>query len=119
MRTTLTIDDDIAAERVALGVGMLAGSLFFSISPDAADHKILLYLEDEKQKIDVRDQMDGIVAHFVHSRDAAHMMLTVNRLHGLGLRHFAMVHDSYGVHASDVGKVIGRQGSTAKPSARF
>jgi DNA-directed RNA polymerase, mitochondrial len=30
------------------------------------------------------------------------MMLTVNRLHSMGLRHFAMVHDSYGVHASDV-----------------
>ena len=30
------------------------------------------------------------------------MMLTVNRLHSEGLRHFAMVHDSYGVHASDV-----------------
>jgi DNA-directed RNA polymerase len=30
------------------------------------------------------------------------MMLTTNRLHALGLRHFAMVHDSYGVHACDV-----------------
>jgi DNA-directed RNA polymerase len=34
--------------------------------------------------------------------DAAHMMLTVNRLHAEGLRHFAMVHDSYGVHACDI-----------------
>ena len=30
------------------------------------------------------------------------MMRTVNRLHGEGIRHFAKVHDSYGVHASDV-----------------
>ena len=30
------------------------------------------------------------------------MMLTVNRLYAEGLRHFAMVHDSYGVHACDV-----------------
>ena len=30
------------------------------------------------------------------------MMLTVNRLHCDGLRHFAMIHDSYGVHACDV-----------------
>ena len=30
------------------------------------------------------------------------MMLTVNRLHSEGLRHFAMVHDSFGVHACDV-----------------
>src|SRR5205085_10568820 len=40
--------------------------------------------------------------HLVHSLDAAHMMLTVNRLHSCGLRHFAMVHDSFGVHAGDV-----------------
>ena len=46
--------------------------------------------------------MDGIVAHLVHSMDAAHMMRTINRLHAEGIRHFAMVHDSYGVHASDV-----------------
>ena len=30
------------------------------------------------------------------------MMLTVNRLHSQGVRHFAMVHDSFGVHASDI-----------------
>jgi DNA-directed RNA polymerase len=67
-----------------------------------ADHKILVYSDDDKQKIDVRKQMDGIVAHLVHSMDAAHMMQTTNRLHAEGLRHFAMVHDSYGVHACDV-----------------
>jgi DNA-directed RNA polymerase, mitochondrial len=67
-----------------------------------ADRMILVYHYDEKQKIDVRKQVDGIVAHLVHSMDAAHMMLTVNRLHAEGLRHFAIVHDSYGVHACDV-----------------
>ncbi len=55
-----------------------------------------------RTKIDVRKQVDGIVAHLVHSMDAAHMMLTINRLHAEGIRHFAMVHDSYGVHACDV-----------------
>jgi DNA-directed RNA polymerase len=67
-----------------------------------ADRTILVYHYDEKQKIDVRAQVDGVVAHLVHSMDAAHMMSTVNRLHAVGLRHFAMVHDSYGVHACDV-----------------
>ena len=46
--------------------------------------------------------MDGIVAHLVHSMDAAHMMRTINRLYAEGIRHFAMVHDSYGVHACDI-----------------
>jgi DNA-directed RNA polymerase len=30
------------------------------------------------------------------------MMRTVHRLHALGVRHFAMVHDSFGAHASDI-----------------
>jgi DNA-directed RNA polymerase len=67
-----------------------------------ADRMNLVYQQDEKRKIDVRKQVDGIVAHLVHSMDAAHMMLTINRLYAEGIRHFAMVHDSYGVHACDV-----------------
>jgi DNA-directed RNA polymerase len=67
-----------------------------------ADHRIKVYRDDDKRKIDVRKQMDGIVAHLVHSMDASHMMRTINRLYAEGLRHFAMVHDSYGVHACDV-----------------
>jgi len=30
------------------------------------------------------------------------MMLTVHRLLSEGVRHFAMVHDSFGVHACDI-----------------
>ena len=67
-----------------------------------ADHSLVLHEQDERRKIDVRKQADGIVPHFVHSYDAAHMMLTTNSLHAQGIRHFAMVHDSYGVHACDV-----------------
>jgi len=67
-----------------------------------ADHSLVLREQDERRKIDVRKQADGIVAHLVHSFDAAHMMLTVHRLFTLGIRHFAMVHDSFGVHAADV-----------------
>ncbi len=67
-----------------------------------ADSTFTIYADDEKRKIDWRKQVDGIVAHFVHSMDAAHMMLTINRLYAEGLRHFAMVHDSFGVHACDI-----------------
>src|SRR6266581_3170730 len=58
-----------------------------------ADHMILVHRDDDKHKIDVRKQVDGIVAHLVHSMDAAHMMRTINRLYAEGIRHFAMVHD--------------------------
>jgi DNA-directed RNA polymerase len=67
-----------------------------------SDWTFVLYEQDETRKIDVRKQVDGIVAHFVHSLDAGHMMLTVIRLVAEGLRHFAMVHDSFGVHACDI-----------------
>jgi DNA-directed RNA polymerase len=67
-----------------------------------ADRRLLIYQEDETRKIDARKQADGIVAHLVHSMDAAHMMLTIHRLHCAGLSHFAMVHDSFGVHAADI-----------------
>jgi len=67
-----------------------------------SDRTLIVYQEDETRKIDSRKQADGIVAHLVHSLDAAHMMLTVNRLHTEGVHHFAMVHDSFGVHASDM-----------------
>jgi DNA-directed RNA polymerase len=53
-------------------------------------------------KIDLTDAANGIVANLVHSLDAAHMMLTVCALYEKGLRDFAMVHDSYAVHAADV-----------------
>jgi DNA-directed RNA polymerase len=67
-----------------------------------ADHTILVHQQDDKRKIDMRKRVDGIVAHLVHSMDAAHMMRTIIRLYAEGIRHFAMVHDSYGVHACDV-----------------
>jgi len=70
-----------------------------------ADHTFVVYQEDETRKIDARKQADGIVAHLVHSLDAAHMMRTTNRLHAEGLRHFAMVHDSFGVHAADIDRL--------------
>ena len=67
-----------------------------------SDWTFVLHEEDATRKVDVRKQVDGIVAHFVHSLDASHMMLTVNRLVALGIHHFAMVHDSFGVHACDI-----------------
>lgn len=50
-------------------------------------------------------QLTAIGANFVHSLDAAHMMLTINRLldeDASRFHDFAMDHDGYGVHACDV-----------------
>src|SRR5579862_7832449 len=56
-----------------------------------SDCTLVVYQEDETRKIDLRKQVDGIVAHLVHSLDATHMMLTMVRLLAEGIRHFAMV----------------------------
>ena len=70
------------------------------------------YDRNKPLKLDEGAQGRGIVPNFVHSLDSTHMMLTVNALHRKGFQHFAMVHDSYGVHASDVdelNKVLRKQ----------
>jgi DNA-directed RNA polymerase len=62
----------------------------------------LLVFEDNSKGEFAQKQINAISPNFVHSIDAAHMMLTVRRLRQTGIQHFAMVHDSFGVHASDV-----------------
>lgn len=54
------------------------------------------------KEIDRRRQASSSGPHFVHSYDAACMMLTVNRCYDLGIRTFQMVHDSYGTLAADM-----------------
>lgn len=44
----------------------------------------------------------GIIANFVHSMDAAHLIKVVNALEAKGISQIAVVHDSYGVHADKV-----------------
>jgi DNA-directed RNA polymerase, mitochondrial len=70
-----------------------------------ANHTLKLHQEDETRKIDPRKMADGVVAHLVHSLDASHMMRTIHRLVGEGICHFAMVHDSFGVHACDIDRL--------------
>ena len=56
-------------------------------------------LHKESERLDRDAQMLGVSPNFVHSLDAACLMLTVNRALDEGIEDFAMVHDSYGVLA--------------------
>tara|TARA_R110002020_G_scaffold168090_1_gene356755 strand:+ start:8941 stop:11397 length:2457 start_codon:yes stop_codon:yes gene_type:complete len=56
-------------------------------------------------QLDPNRAQNGISPNFIHSLDAACAQLTVGRLHDEGVRDFAMVHDSYGVHARFVPKL--------------
>jgi len=50
-------------------------------------------------------QKTAFPPNFIHSLDAAHLMLTINRCQQLGVEDFVAVHDSFGTHACDVAKL--------------
>ncbi len=49
--------------------------------------------------LDKRRSVNGASPNFVHSLDAAAMTLTICKALDVGIRDYAMIHDSYGVHA--------------------
>lgn len=63
---------------------------------------VYLTMYQDKDNLDRRKQSSGIAPNFVHSCDAAHMMLTVVRAKQAGIDNFAMIHDSFGTTAGDV-----------------
>jgi DNA-directed RNA polymerase len=63
--------------------------------------RVVISTSVEGTKLDSRRQALGISPNFVHSCDAAHLMLTVCTSLDNGIADFAMIHDSYGVHAAD------------------
>lgn len=63
---------------------------------------VYLTMYADKDNLDRRRQSSGIAPNYVHSCDAAHMMLTVVRAKQAGIDNFAMIHDSFGTTAGDV-----------------
>lgn len=65
--------------------------------------RLQLTLKIESRKIDGRKQSSSVAPNFVHSLDATHLMMVSNTLGDSGVTEsFAMIHDSFGVHACDV-----------------
>ena len=58
--------------------------------------------EEDNHRLDSRRQTNGISPNWVHANDGCHLRMTVNLAFDNGVTHFAMVHDSFGCHASDV-----------------
>lgn len=63
---------------------------------------VYLTMYRDKDKLNRRKQSQGIAPNFVHSCDAAHLMLTVVRASQENLNNFSMIHDSFGTTAGDV-----------------
>ena len=49
-----------------------------------------------------KKSVQGMAPNFVHSIDAAHMMMSFNKASERGVTHFHAIHDSYGTHACDM-----------------
>ncbi|WEM05505.1 RNA polymerase [Ralstonia phage BOESR1] len=62
---------------------------------------IYLVMNKERDELDKRKQGQGISPNFVHSCDAAHLMLTVVRASQKGITNFSVIHDSFGTNAGD------------------
>ena len=58
--------------------------------------------EDLMDKMNKRGQRNGISPNVVHSLDSCHLRMTVNLARENGVTHFAMIHDNFGCHASDI-----------------
>lgn len=56
-------------------------------------------------QLDARKMVNGIAPNYIHSLDAVLMFRTVERLLTRGVSSFALIHDSYGVHAADTEKL--------------
>jgi DNA-directed RNA polymerase len=65
--------------------------------------RVRLTLRVESREVDKRKHSLSVAPNFVHSLDATHLMMVVNRLAEEQVtKSFAMIHDSFGVHACDV-----------------
>ncbi len=61
------------------------------------------YVTERTGKLDTKKQAAGIAPNFVHSLDASHMQMTVNAAHDAGIKHYLMIHDSYGCPIAQAG----------------
>lgn len=66
----------------------------------ALQGRLQLILQEPTDKLDRKAQANGISPNFVHSCDAAHMMLCTARAEQEGIHSFAMIHDSFGTTAA-------------------
>lgn len=61
--------------------------------------KTTISVAEEGPKVDRRAQAQGISPNFIHSLDACHLRMVVMQAFEEGMSDFALVHDSFGVHA--------------------
>lgn len=69
--------------------------------------KMRVRLRDETDQVDARRTAQAISPNYIHSMDAAHLQLTVDKaVTERPGTSFAMIHDSFGTHAADIGFLL-------------
>ncbi len=77
-----------------------------SLSDDATPTTLAGYLERPgRATMDSRKSGNAIAPNFIHSLDAAHLMLTINAASLEGIDDVAVIHDSFGTHAADTDRL--------------
>tara|TARA_R110001606_G_scaffold395627_1_gene568217 strand:- start:734 stop:3208 length:2475 start_codon:yes stop_codon:yes gene_type:complete len=61
---------------------------------------VILWVENQDMGMDIKKNKLAIAPNVIHSLDAAMLQLTVLKMAEEGNTDFAMIHDSYGMHAS-------------------
>lgn len=72
-----------------------------------AGERMTLSVRRESLKVDRRKSANAISPNVVHSLDSSHLMLVVDNALKEGMSSFALIHDSFGVHACDTGRFYG------------
>jgi len=67
---------------------------------------IQLVYREMTDKPAVHEITSGISPNYVHSMDASHMSLVINKLRELDITSFGAIHDSFSVHADDVDELL-------------
>lgn len=67
--------------------------------------RLSLTMAVDGDEINRRAQANGIAPNFVHSLDAAHLMAVANAAEEEGLVDLAVIHDSFGTHAANAGRL--------------
>lgn len=62
---------------------------------------IKLSLQEATDVLNEDQQANGVAPNLIHSLDASAMALTVDHMLKEGVKYFALIHDSFGVHATD------------------
>jgi len=56
----------------------------------------------DRPEQDMKERVNAIAPNVVHSLDATHLLMTVAAGMDEGIKHFALIHDSFGTHAANI-----------------